>query len=500
MPSAAIPFAPGQQSGSDELGGATAVAMNVVFEPTGAVRMRPAISTYSTFPTAALELDSSTTYAIPGVNGIYETEGGRVYTVGEDRIIRRVDTGDVNGYISTAYPAPSDERVSGPYRPTFAETEMLLVVSGGSYPQKVVLVAETSSRLSGSPPNASHVSAIASRLVMNDVTTDKSNIRYSGVANGNTSYAGMEQWSSGVGTAGFFRAEARPDSVIAIADNANEVFAWGSTSLQIFGSDPGFVFAPLATKEVGLAAASSVVKIDGSFMWLDDKRRFVISDGRSLDVVGNDIQQTLNDMTAVSDCFGYRVHWGPLEAVVWTFPTDGRTFCYQKGPKGGSWSQWSCSDSSTSNWSRFRVQSHCLGRNGVNYIGTTDGLVGSLAFGLAYDRSGSSQGETPIVSSVTTGFLDRGTPNRKQCKRVSFTMKRGTTTSSVAPVALISYRDDRGEWSSPISVNLGANADTYPVVELFSLGVYRTRQWKFTFSGSDIVLVGAVEEFEVLQH
>ena len=88
---------------------------------------------------------------------------------------------------------------------------------------------------------------------------------------------------------------------------------------------------------------------------------------------------------------------------------------------------------------------------------------------------------------------------RKFCRAVYLSLKRGEVTGTTAPQASVSWRDDGGEWRDPVPVSLGVSGDREIVYPLRSLGVYRRRQWRFEFSGSEeLVLAGAEEDFETL--
>ena len=104
-----------------------------------------------------------------------------------------------------------------------------------------------------------------------------------------------------------------------------------------------------------------------------------------------------------------------------------------------------------------------------------------------------------IPAYIETGFLNRGTDNRKRCKVLRLALRRGVSFGSKASVA-IEYRDAEGDWRSPIRIDLGSYRGEEAVIELRSLGVYRRRQWRFRFYGDEeITLAGATEEFEVLR-
>jgi hypothetical protein len=469
----AINFGSAQRSGLEAMAGAGVVSMNVYTDDLGCVRRRPGL-------VAADDLTSSVVDS-GGIDGLFVTEDGEtlavaggakrwVYVVGESSA-RRLST-----------------PLQGLGRPTFAQTEMLVVLAGGGNLLRYGRQDKTLAPLGGDPPKASHVVAANLRLLANDVVVDRTKVRFSDISQGTLSYSGHEDWTAtNPVTAGAFTAEAKPDPVLAIGENTNEIFVWGTNSLQMFGPDPSFGFAPTGTREYGLGAAHSVIKADQHFFWLDQYRRFVMSDGRSMSDVSGDIAADLDTISRVDDCFGYRVVTGNLDAVVWTFPTDGRTFAFQKG---SGWAQWS---GFSGNWTRFSVASSCYRpQDGVTLAGTTDGHVAQ------FDVSATSDLGEAINAYTVTGYLDRGTDQRKWCRCVRLALRRGTVTGATGPQAWLAWRDRPGPWQGRVPVDLGRSNDTEIVVEVRSLGVYRRRQWMFEFSGSEeLVLVRASEDFEV---
>lgn len=494
MTSGAINFNNKQSDGLEALAGAPGIAINVIVDDTGTVYRRPGIEAApGVFSTG---IPSQATAANAVVEGLYGTLDGDVFAVAGGAPYRQIYQVTSVAAIQLGA-ATSDANLDGYGRPVFAETQLLLAIAGGGQMQKIVLSTATSSRLGGAPPYASHVVANSSRLLGNianvnyNNTFDKSVVRFSDIANGNASYAGMELWTEGLGTAGHFSAEADPDPVMAIAESTNEVFCFGDSSVQIFAPDPSSVYSPTVTRELGCSAAYSVVKVNAQLAWLDNLRRFVLSDGRSEQVLSDPISKVLDDMGTVNDCYGYRPVVGFLDAMVWSFPTDGRTFAFQKD---SGWSEWLGWNTATNGFAAFPVRSHhCPTTGHDNLVGLNDGRIGRLSLDAATDFG------TQIVARVDTGYLNRGTDNRKHCKAVRVTLRRGKTTAGTAPVALLYYRDQPGPWSAPIELTLGSTGETEPVLEYRSLGVYRRRQWRFEFSGSEALgLVSVTEEFDVL--
>lgn len=475
-----ISFLP-QESGFDPLSGAIPIAMNVVVDDKGTVRRRPGIQ-QSEFVAYDSGVDAP-------VVGLYCTVDGVVYVVIDtrpDRLLFRVGPG---GFLPIAHPPMVSQ-----LRPTFAETQALLCIADGFDVYKIVLATDLCTELGGDPPKGTHIIAQSDRLLINQLSGNKGQINYSAIAIGDD-YTGHETWvgsAPGAGTAGFFTAEARPDPVVCLAENTNEVVALGVTTLQTFDPDDSFVFAPIQTREYGCSAPYSLVKVNQQYAWLDHERRFIMGDGRATQEISDPaIQNTLDEITRIDDCFGYRVKSGPVELLVWTFPTDGRTFAYTVG---GGWSEWAAWDSVPGNWSVFPVTSSQIRPlGGQCLVGTLDGKAGELKFGLQDDLG------VPIRAFVETGYYDRGTDAYKLCKRLLLALRRADP-SSVDNMLLVSYRDDDGAWVGPFQVEISGQGYSTPVVELRSLGCYRRRQWRFEFSGtSNLVLVSAREEYDVLE-
>lgn len=478
MTEARIPFGNLQSTGVEELGGGSPIAMNVVADASGTVRKRPGLSPYF-----AQVLDAN------GISCLYETVAGDVYAVAGTVPKRSIYWVQPTGAVNLSGHAEADMR--GTRRPTVAETAAILVFAGGAEPEKLLLTTRQPSRLGGSPPQGSHAVANASRVLINDVVGDQRNgFSYSDVSGG-SSFTGSETWTGITSeVAGFIATEGKPDPVIALLDNTAEVFAWGSTSLQVMDADGSVsVYGPTVTRELGCAAPYSVIKNDQNFAWLDHLRRFVVSDGRSDQIISDPIQKTLHDMDSVSDCFGYRVKQGFVDALVWTFPTDGRTFVYQQGAGWGEWSGWD-----GSHWSPFPVTAACqLKSRGKTLVGTNAGQVALL------DLSASQDFGSNINAYVITGFQDHDTDGWKSCNRVRFALRRGQTASTTEPIILVSWRDDLGPWEPALPLGLGPAGDFAPVVQLWGLGVYRRRQWKLEFTdAADVALVSATEDFDIL--
>lgn len=486
MPTEAIPFANRQASSVEAIGGASPIAMNVVTDPLGTVWRRPGIATYSGAPSSVVDAN--------GIAGIYSSIKGSLFAVGAAGAERPIYNVTSSGAAAFGGGAPGFG-LRGTSRPVFAESDMIVTVAGGDAIEKIVVFGAGSpftARLGGTPPNATHVVANASRLLANDATVDRSAVRFSATAGGLTSFAGLEVWNyGGFGTSGYFSAEVRPDPVVALVDTLNEVFVFGQSSLQVFVPDPQVTYSPVAASDIGLTAAYSVVRVDDMLYWLDHQKRFVRGNGRSYEPISDPIQLDLDAMTSFSDCYGFRVVEGWLDGILWIFPTDGRSFFFQLN---GGWGQWASWSDTAANWVPFIVSAQTrLSGQSHGIVGTTTGKIGVLDLPTTTDLG------SRIKARIETGYLNHKTDAWKHCRAVRFALKRGQGSSStVGPQAYFGYRDQPGIWSAPIPIDLGISGDTAIILTVRGLGTYQRRQWYFEFAGTDdIKLVSATEEYDV---
>jgi hypothetical protein len=215
------------------------------------------------------------------------------------------------------------------------------------------------------------------------------------------------------------------------------------------------------------------------------------------------------------------MRFGRFDCIVWIFPTDGFGLVYNTQTQ--NWSEWRETgavsfDPVVHSAARFAEQpisitcAYNWAEKGLFLVGTSVGQICVLDDMSTTDQTAvGSDGvwATDIHVEVTSGFTDHGTTAQKHCKTLLLKFKRTfsdlpipTTTPAgvlVSPsgVVRISKRDDIGDWKLVKEVQLSSNRS--PAIQIRSLGVYRTRQWKVEYSGGDdLQLVSAQEEFEIL--
>jgi hypothetical protein len=461
MPTKAIMFGAIQESGDEQLAGASPLAINVLTDGKGTVRRRPGISAWMTG-----DATGSPVLAISSF-------GPRIYFICENRRLYATVGGSTADLSS-----PTGVTLAGFNRPVFAVTPWHLVATGGGRPIRTDKVFLDARPLGGSPPPAASIVSLNQRLITDDLGLDaEGHIRFSSPGK-----AGNEEWDE----LNFTSAEARPDAIVAIRENGSELFAFGTTSLQVFSPDPVAIFAPGRAIQRGIAAADSVVTVNDTLSWFSEQREFVTTDGRTVQALSDPIAATLDAIETVDDCFGFHWNADQFSALVWKFPTDGRTFVAQGGKGWAQWHGWEDGRGHTP----FPVTAHYYWpEENRHLVGLADGSVAQL------DTAATTDLGATIKAEVTTGFINHDTDSWKSCDMVRLTFRRGqTATGSEEPHVMLSWRDTLGGFCAPLRLGLGTTGDYVFTVERRSLGMYRARQWKLEFTGAADFVLARVEE------
>jgi hypothetical protein len=204
--------------------------------------------------------------------------------------------------------------------------------------------------------------------------------------------------------------------------------------------------------------------------------------GRTPQVISEEIANILSGYDTVYDAVGYVTSVGGINMYVVSFPTENVTWAYDI--KSDTWSQWSYWNETTAQHEAFMGRFGAYAREWNRYY--VQGADSNL-YELSRDYH-SDDGDV-INSSITTGWLDHGTWDRKRCDQLIVKVK---CYDNSAESMLLEYRDDgRPEWSNPIVVPLNALNQQDFYAKLNRMGMFRSRQYKFTVTGDvDLALCG----------
>ncbi len=354
--------------------------------------------------------------------------------------------------------------------------------AGGLSPQIISSGFVSSKLISTGPtivPSARDLCILAQRVVI--ASADPSGLFFwSGLGE-----AGATEWDQ---TFEFREAEARPDAIVGCKETSRELFIFGENSLQVFSPDPDETFSPGPVLEIGCASKRSISRVDQTMAWVDDRKRIVASDGRSVVVLSDKgIAGTLDSVSTFSDCWSFRAKMGAHDLTVFVFPTDGRSFAWDEN--SSTWSEWRRMDRVTQQWKPWAPSSYLwIPVLNKHLVGMPDGTIAELALDAHSDLN------DPIAWRIRTGFKE--VEKRRHAVEARFTCRRGSA-SAEAQIG-VTWRDDLGAFEQPIQCPLGEPGDYEADVTVSPAGSpYRRRQWELSGSGDDAYLIaGGKETYE----
>lgn len=501
MPETALPFDDGQRVFAEDLPDARQSVINWQLDGAGAARLRPAIVNTLLDP----GVYNRTSGAAGGVIGAYvwrsvfNQRDYLVYVRSDRRIwakdlITNVVTA-ISDITGDADDLPSMLEGAAPVA-IFAEDSQRLTIAGGGQLQTwngniATLTQKISAFSAGAnepPKSATHVVGLANYLIANQVALPGTNTQIFWSGLGDTNHI---TWNP----LNFNTADADPDSIMAIAGNLREVFAFGSKTVQAFGigADPQLPFSSSAAMAVGCSAPYSVIRNDEAFAWLDETRRFVKCDARSNSYISDDIDKLIRDFTTVTDCVGFRLRMAYWDLLVWIFPTEGKTYAYdQQAKKWFQWRGWNGVD----DFAAIRIAAYAFWSAGNMHI------VGDSLYENLWTLDASATADTgpnlPIVAERVTQHLDGGTSTRKRHTKTRFFVKRGQSADTEAFLD-VAKRDDDGPWSGNTQLGLGLAGDYASWKDWYPGGIYYRRQYRVRYSGGvDLAISRMIEFWEPL--
>lgn len=448
----------GQVSGVDDLSKAASSVVNWETDEAGINRPRAGLATYTTAgagTAASIGLCLWKQYII---------------NVTADRYVRVLPESapDTFTVVSTG---TSTTQLGGTARAVFAIGDSYVYMAGGGQILRWSNDGNPPSTLTSSPQLVTHVSILGQRLIAND-RTQPNFFFWSDIGEG-----AFTSWPAANASA----ADARPDEIVAHYENTNELFIFGQQTLQVYavGSDPTIPFESVTTVNTGLAAPYAVCRLDESFAFLDDKRRIVVSDGRSVEPLSDAIQKTLRNLSTVTDCWMYREERGQMSLLVVRFPTERRTFVYDMLGK-----KWTERDYYVAPFpADFPVSAYAYWpRYNYHLFGSSLSSAGLLRF----SEDARQDLSAPLVCQRVTGWHDFGSNNHKRSLRLRLVMRRGTAAQNATPGALeVRVQNDDSPWGTWQPISVGGPDQYEQVRDLYLGGVFRRRRYAFRYSNTD---------------
>lgn len=295
-----------------------------------------------------------------------------------------------------------------------------------------------------------------------------------------------------------FTAESKPDDLVVLTSAYGEIHLFGKTTKEswVTGIEPAFVRVEAGTLETGCIAPDSLVNADGTFIWLDYRRRVVMLSGRTIKRISAPFDDEIRDISPVTDAKGMYISIGRRAFYILNFPTNKVTYAYDLTTE--QWAEWGKWDSSDGSYNEFMCNEHA-------YAKTWDfHLMGDAVTGKVYkfDANVYQDAGATIRTLVRFGHVSHGTTVKKRSNEIKIRLKRGAgDTTGNEPKIRLRWRDDNKDWSNWKTVSLGKMGETNFILRLRRLGFYRTRQYELTHSeNTDFILIGMEENIDIMRN
>ena len=279
-------------------------------------------------------------------------------------------------------------------------------------------------------------------------------------------------------------AEGKPDDLVSLAVDKRELWAFGKETVEIWynaGNSIGFPFTRRegAFIDIGCGAAESVVAIDNTLMWLDNRGYVVLTEGYSPRVVSTlAINQEILSYGDVTDAYAYQIIDKGYLMYVITFPSAEKTWVFDLST--GLWHERAFFNTTTDTFEQdLGVVSATL--NNFWFIG--DRKSGKI-YHLDKDhfKHGSSlihRIRTYQHFNVERMFFSVG--NLELLMSTGNALVSGTGSD---PQVILRYSNDgSATWSDELSRSMGKTGEFYKSIRWNRLG--NARDWLFEFRISD---------------
>jgi len=293
----------------------------------------------------------------------------------------------------------------------------------------------------------------------------------------------------------FATAEGSPDSLRAVEVDHRELWLMGSKTIEVWQNfgDPDFPFQRVALVEKGLHATHAYTRLDNSVFWLGDDLVIHRADQYSpVRVSTHAIEEAIRKYSTTSDCFAYAYYDAGHAFVVFTFPTELKTWVYDIA--SGMWHE-----RVSLSLGRHISNAHSFVYN-KNIVG--DYRENGKLYQLAMDTF--SDNGTAIERTATTPVLSNDR-KRMLWHSLELDFESGTgliTGQGSAPLVALEWSDDGGRsWSNQYFTSMGKIGQHETRAIFRRLGQSRQRNYRIKISDPvKVALYAAHAEVEMCDH
>jgi len=409
---------------------------------------------------------------------VYIVSAGNLYSMNDAGTITLIESGLFGSGSHVVWDESADLTLitTGAVRKLFATNGGEIVEYDGTTAQKLTDA--------DAPSLSSHVLMFDTYLLSTELSDEKwdESIKFSKVADP-TNFEGA-----------FFSAENKPDPIIAMHSEWDEIALFGTKTLESFynnGVDP-FLPIPGATVKQGTLSPWTIKVIDNAWFMFNTKRRVVRIDGRQATRISLPIDDILSDAPDVSGATGEEISLGGMN--LYLLDINDRTFVYDYALR--EWvSEWGFWNTSAADYEKFKARNF-LNIEQWNITICTDKETGKV---YKIDKDTFRDSGNEIRSTIITGNIDHGTGREKRSNELRLKLKRGDKVkvdpSDIEPQLTVRWKDNGSStYSNTRIVNLGFEGDDEFYYSLFQLGTYRARQYEFACTDDTAFTIVEVEE------
>lgn len=302
---------------------------------------------------------------------------------------------------------------------------------------------------------------------------------------GTSKFWAMTPYSTAINPLWFATAEGSPDGLVTLAVNNQEVWLFGTSTLEVWINDGGANFpysrVPGVFIEHGCAAKASVAKIDSSLFWLaaneSGEGQVLRTSGLSpVRISDHDLEQEIATYAVISDAVGYTYQQEGHPFYVLTFPTQNITWVYDLITSTWHQRAWLDVDGS---FARHRSNCH-------QFFGRKN-LVGDWDTGKIYQMSTLiySDAGNPLVRLRASPYIAQEGV-RIAHGNVEFDIDTGVGLQSGQgsdPLVTLRWSDDNGHtFGGTRTKSIGKVGEYNKRVRFTRLGQSRNRVYELSYS------------------
>ncbi len=285
----------------------------------------------------------------------------------------------------------------------------------------------------------------------------------------------------------FASAEGAPDDIVAFIVDHRQLVIFGSESGEMF-DNTGAADFPIERAgnvfiEQGCAAPFSVTKIDNTIFWLGGNKKgsgivWRLDGARPVRISTHAIEYAIQSYSTFADCAAYAYQQEGHSFVMFSFPTAGKTWCYDAATN--LWHERAYLNPATGTLGRHRSNCHCF-FGGEHVVG--DWENGNL---YALDLDYFSDNGTAMPAIRASAHISDGEYKRIRFNALEVCFESGVglqTGQGSDPQAMLEWSNDGGRtWSSQHWRSIGAVGRYKDRARWERLGQARDRVYRVTLS------------------